>query len=194
VAVANTKSLADSMVIGITGHPASGKDSAADFFAAKGFQTLSGGNVLREMMHREGLSVDRTSMREFTKRMRTQRGNAFPAEEIASQITEQNTVISGLRNLAELEIFRKKFGSNFILLAIDADVEVRYERVLGRKRAGDDLTLERFKEEEDAERMEPSGSHEVDRVIAVADHVIKNNGTREEFFEKLGLFLENIPR
>lgn len=177
------------MIIGITGHPGSGKDAAAEYFVSHGFRLMSGGDFVREIMRKEGLPTDREHVHEFFKKMRSIHGNVYPAHEIVKNITG-NTVTSGIRNMAEVNIFRKEFGKDFILLAIDAPLEMRYERVRNRSREGDDISFELFKEQEDRERNMDSGTHEVDNVIAAADAAILNTGTKEELFTKLDVFLE----
>lgn len=171
-------------IIGITGHPASGKDMAAEYFTSKGFKHVSMGDFLREMMKTKNIPTDRPHIREFVKEMRAVHGNQYPADEMAKGITG-NTVISGFRNVAEVKTFREKFGNDFILLAIDAPLEVRYRRIYGRGRHGDNISFEQFKEEEDRERREESGSHEMDRVIEIADKTIENSGTKEELYSPL---------
>jgi len=172
------------LIIGVTGHPASGKDAVAEYLEEKGFAHLSGGNILREKMKEKGMSVDRTSVREFAKEMRAKVGNHYPYEELADMVSG-DTVVSGLRNLAEMEVFKRKFPDSFLCVGVDCPLEVRYERAASRGRIGDDVTFERFKEEEERERLEDSGSHEVDKVIAEAHAVLDNSGTKEELFEKI---------
>lgn len=172
------------LVIGVTGHPASGKDAVAEYLEEKGFAHLSGGNILRGIMKEQGLPVDRTSVREFVKEMRAKEGNHFPYKEIADKV-ERDTVVSGLRNIAEYSVFKEKFLDEFMCIAVDCPIEVRYERASSRGRIGDDVTFERFKEEEEHERLADSGSHEVDKVIELADAILENSGTKEELFQKI---------
>jgi dephospho-CoA kinase len=176
------------MVIALVGHPAAGKDSSAHYFIKKNFLHISSGDILREMMRERNIPIDRAHTYAFAKEMRSERGNSFPAEEIVRRImnhASENTVISGLRNLSAVDYLRKRLGQNFFLVAIESPLKTRYERILARKRSGDAVTFEQFKAEEDRERRDPSGAHEMDSVIAAADAVVENNGTREELFEKL---------
>jgi len=181
------------MVIAIVGHPAAGKDVAADYFATKGFAHVSSGNILREMMAEKGIPTDRTHTHAFAKEMRAAHGNSFPAEEIIKRI-KGNTIVSGLRNLSSVDFLHKRLGRNFLLLAIDAPLEMRYERARARHRPGDIATFEQFKEEEDRERGDESGTHEMDKVIAAADMVIENDGKKERLFMKLDELLAEFAR
>ncbi len=179
------------MVIAIVGHPSAGKDVAANYLAAKGFQHVSSGNIIRELMHERNIPTDRTQTHAFVREMRALHGNRFPAEEIVRRITG-NAVVSGLRNLSAVDFLNKHFGRNFLLLAIDAPVELRYARALARKRPGDVTSFEQFKKEEDRERRDDVGAHEMDKVLAAADMVIENNGTAEAFFKNLDELLVEL--
>ncbi|MBI3638667.1 AAA family ATPase [Candidatus Wolfebacteria bacterium] len=172
-------------IIGITGHPGSGKDTIADYFIAKGFHKISGGDILREEMSKLGIPADKRSrIHEFVAEMRKRYGNGYPSEETIKRING-NTVISGIRNTEEVKIFRERLGSDFKLIAVQAPLELRYERAKKRGRIDDDITIQNFKAEEDKERANDSGSHEVDLVIEMADFKIINDGSKEELFKAL---------
>ena len=47
-----------------------------------------------------------------------------------------------------------------------------------------------LKKRRTANAITESGSHEMDKVIAAADVMIENDGTKEEFFAKLEEFLK----
>lgn len=172
------------IIIGITGHPASGKDTIANYLVSQGFFKVSGGDILRQEMKKMGVPIDRTSIHEFSKKMREQRGNGYLSEETIKRI-KSNTVVSGIRNTQEVKIFREKFGDNFKLIAVQTPLEIRYKRAKKRNSARDSISLEQFKQEEEKEKAAVSGSHEVDLVIALADVVIENNGMLEELFKKV---------
>jgi dephospho-CoA kinase len=176
-------------VIGVVGHPSSGKDTVAEYLKGKGFEHFSSGDVIRENMKEKGLSVDRTSMHHFAKEMRRIHGNQYPADVMVGQI-KNNSVISGIRNSAEHGLFKKEFKENFILIAVDAPIEFRYQMARSRGRVGDDVTFEKFREEEERERQAESGTHEVDKVIGFADTVITNDSTLEDLYKKVDKFLK----
>ncbi|HEX4119244.1 MAG TPA: AAA family ATPase [Verrucomicrobiae bacterium] len=174
-------------IIGLCGQPASGKDTAADFFVSKGFAHVSLGDTLRAEMRKQGLATDRAHMSVFAADAKRTRGMSYLGELAANQVSG-NTVISGIRGTAEVEFFRRRFGPDFTLLAIDAPLETRYARARARNRTGDDISFEEFRRIEDYERSAASGAQEVDKVIALADCTVDNSGSVEELWEKLGEF------
>ncbi len=174
----------ESIIIGVTGHPASGKDTIADYLASQGFFKISGGDILREEMQKLGIPIDRSHIHEFVNEMRKERGNGYLAEEMIKKI-KGNAVVSGIRNSEEIRIFREKFGNAFKLIAVQTPIEARYVRAKERGRIGDAISFERFKTEEEKEKAAESGSHEVDNVMALADVIMNNDGSKEDLFQKI---------
>ena len=173
-----------SKVIGVTGHPASGKDTVADYLVSRGFTKISGGDILREEMIELGIPTDRSHIQEYVKEMRKKYGNGYPSEETINRI-KGDTVISGVRNSEEVRIFREKLGKDFKLVAVEAPLEVRYSWAKERGRIGDDVSFERFKTEEEVDRSSDSGSHEVDLIINQSDFKIINNAGKKELFNEV---------
>ena len=178
-------------VIGITGHPASGKDTVADYLVARGFAKISMGDILREEMTALQIPIDRSHMNDFAKKVRAERGNGYLSEEIVRRV-KGNTTIAGVRNTSEVTIFRNGLGENFKLLAIETPLEIRYERAKARGRIGDSITFEQFKTEDERERAAQSGSHEVSIVIDSADKIIQNDGTMEDLYKKVDDYIVSL--
>jgi dephospho-CoA kinase len=174
-------------IIGVVGQPSSGKDTIAEYLVSRGYVHVSSSDKIREEMREAGVPTDRESMSKFTVEKRKERGNGYVAEKIAADI-HGDTVVSGLRNMAEIGVFRQKFGGDFVLIAVEAAIETRYERAKARGRIGDNFSFERFKEIEDKERS-GSSFHEMDKVIQAADHLLANDGTKEELLEKVNEIL-----
>lgn len=171
-------------IIGLCGQPASGKDTVADFFVAQGFTHISLGDTLREEMRKQNLPVDRAHMSVFAADAKKTRGMAYLAELAADKVSD-NAIISGIRGTAEVEYFRRRFGADFVLLAVEAPLEIRYARARKRDRTGDNISFEEFRKIEDHERSAASGAQEVDKVIAMADLVVDNSGSIEALMAKL---------
>jgi dephospho-CoA kinase len=171
-------------IIGLCGQPASGKDTVADFFVAKGFGHVSLGDALREEMRKQGLPMDRARMSVFAAEAKKSRGMAYLAELAAGMVSDK-AIISGIRGTAEVEFFRRRFGPDFMLLVVDAPLATRYARARERNRPGDNISLEEFRRIEDHERSSVSGAQEVDKVIALADLTVDNSGSMEALMAKL---------
>ncbi|MFA6340932.1 MAG: AAA family ATPase [Candidatus Paceibacterota bacterium] len=179
-------------VIGITGYPASGKDTIADYLASsRDFLTVSGGDVLHIEMAKRGIAANRYNIHDFVEGMRKQMGPGYLAEEISKMIVG-NSVISGIRNTKEVEIFKKRFADNFKLIAVGATPEIREKRIAEMNKISDDTYFDQFKAEEENEKNFDPGSYEIDKVSRMADVVIDNNTTREDLFQKVDLFFNSF--
>lgn len=174
----------EKIVVCIIGQPGSGKDTLADFLEKeRGFSHISTGNIIREEMKMENIPIDRENMRIFSQDKRKKIGNGYPAN-IAVDRISGNTVVSGPRNVAEIEVFKKKFRDDFILVAVDVPIETRYERIKnGRGRIGDDISFEKFKAQEEAECS--SGTHDLRKLLSMADYTIDNSGAKENMLAEI---------
>lgn len=175
-------------IFGIVGQPSCGKDTVAEYLSNLGFNHISTGDLIRADMRKLGIPIDRDNMRKFSTESRQQKGAAYPINELSE--INSNTVFSGMRNVPEIKALREKFGNNFKLIAVDAPIEIRYARIAGRQREGDQITFEQFKEQEEAERNGNPDAHQVDQVVALADLIIVNDGSKEDLFEKTKKLLE----
>lgn len=175
------------LIIGLAGHPSSGKDTAGRYLEKKGFFHISCGDLLRAEMTKLGMPIDRPSVRKFVTEKRKQLGAHYPVD-IAAQFFKDKTVITGFRNRAEVNYLKERYTTNFILIGIEAPLKVRYERALGRNREGDNISFEDFQKHEEAERNAHPESHELDNVLAEADISIENDGSQEDLYTKI----ENI--
>ena len=178
-------------VIGVVGQPLSGKDTVANYISKKGFRIISSGDMIREDMAKENIPLDRENMSNYSTKMRQKFGMEYPMNKLSQNMSE-DFVISGMRNTAEISFLRKTFESNFTLLAIETPIESRYQWAKKRGRIGDDFPFEKFKEIEDAERINTSGGHNVDEVLKMADYQISNSGTEEDLYKKVDEILEKI--
>lgn len=178
-------------IIGITGHPSSGKDTAAEYVTKQGFTHISLGDVIREEMRKVGLPVDRPSVRQFAITQRQTHGAFYPINLILTRLTDK-TIITGFRNMAEVEYIKSRFPENFTLLAVEAPLRARYERAKVRNREGDNISFEEFCAHEEAERDNNPESHEVDKVMAQANYLIENAGSVEDLYLKLHEVLEEL--
>jgi dephospho-CoA kinase len=156
----------------------------ANYLAEKGFLHISTGDILREEMRANNIAIDRVSMHNFVFKKRKERGGGYLVEEAIKRM-KTDSVISGFRNTAEIEILKSKFGKNFVLVAVKAPIGLRYKWAGKRGRIGDEISLKQFILQEKAERKGDSESFDVDAVISFADYSITNNHTTIELFQKV---------
>jgi len=98
-------------------------------------------------------------------------------------------IADGIRMHGDVEPFRKKYGNNFFLIYVTADLRLRYERTKKRKeKEGEDkATFEEFLEEEG--RLTEVSIHEIGRQ---ANFKLNNNGTSEELKKQVDDMMKKI--
>jgi len=96
----------------------------------------------------------------------------------------RNTIIESIRVVGEAEALKGK--ENFTLFAIDAEPNIRYERIVLRGSETDKISYEEFiaNEEREMNNTDPNKQN-IAKCMEMADHVFTNNGTFEELHKQL---------
>lgn len=181
-----------SKIVLIVGLPGSGKDEAAKAIGEElGYKVLTMSDELLEELKRRGLKVTRENMRKVGMELREKMGPSAVAKLVIERIErmrdEQGFVVSGIRNIEEIEEFERRFGDDVITIAILAFKKMRFLRQLRRKRPGFDKgSFDEFLSED---RKEIRTFHLGD-AIAASDYFILNEGSLEDLkWEILRLLL-----
>ncbi len=179
------------MIIGITGTLGAGKGTIVEYLKTKGFKHCSAREFITREIVRRGLPVSRDSMVEVANDLRAQHGPAYVVEALYQEAKAAGgaTVIESIRTPGETEMLHQLGG---ILLAVDADQTIRYDRIISRGLTETDkLTFDEFKAQEDREMTSADPNKQnLKRCIDLADHVIRNDGTFEELHNKVDRILE----
>ncbi|HWB34053.1 MAG TPA: AAA family ATPase [Candidatus Paceibacterota bacterium] len=180
------------MIIGITGTNGAGKGTVVEYLKSKGFKHFSARDIFVEEIKKRGLPVNRDSMIVVSNDLRAQRGAGFFAESAIEYAQQHNedVVAESIRSIGEAEHLKKNGAA---LWAVDADTKTRYDRVIKRMSETDQVSFEKFVENEkqEWENTDPTKQN-LKAVIAMADAVITNNGTQEELFAQVEAALKKI--
>ncbi len=181
-------------IIGITGAFGSGKSTAADFFERNGFKKIILSNFLEEEARKRGVEITRRVLQDMGNEWREKQGASVLADKVIEQILKQKlekVVIDGIRNVGEIK--KLQSSGNFTLISIVSSRKNRFERLKKFKRR-EELTWELFEklDNRDAGIGEKETGLHVDECIKLADISIENNGSEEEYVEKLKNLLVKI--
>jgi dephospho-CoA kinase len=180
------------MLIGLTGQNASGKGAIARYLGKKGFLYFSLSDILRNELKRRGKRSDREALLALGNELREEEGAGILAELILKCLPGgRSCVIDSIRNPAEVEALRKR--KDFMLVAVEAPIGARFERIKNRGREQDPKTFEAFVELEERESRGKEDNHQqLARTIALADFVISNDGTLEDLEDKVEKLMRDI--
>jgi Dephospho-CoA kinase len=180
--MASTRKLTDFRLIGLTGTNGSGKGEVAKYLQKKGYAYQSLSDVIREELQKRGLETSRDNLIACGNELREKYGPEVLARRVAEKIIGP-TVIDSIRNPKEVEYLRSL--GDFILIAVDAPVEIRFERVIKRGRNESASTLEEFIARETREKTNDPNSQQLETCLKLADLTIINDGSLEELWKKL---------
>ncbi|MCF7815470.1 MAG: AAA family ATPase [Candidatus Pacebacteria bacterium] len=182
------------MIIGITGTDGAGKGTVVGYLVEqKGFVHYSARAIWIKELNQQRTEPTRANMRLIANKLREENGNDFLVTFYLKKINEegvQNAVIESIRTVAEAETLKKRGG---ILIAIDADQKIRYERVQKRRSESDHVSFEQFVEHEilESNDLNPHGMQK-QKVIAMADYTIHNGGILKELHEAIESLFKSL--
>jgi len=168
--------------IAFTGMPGSGKTEAVKIAEKKGIRIVRMGEIIWDEVKKQGLTVNDETVAYIATKMREIQGKDFWAQQTLKKIQDDSLIIDGVRSYEEVMTFKKKL-ENFILVAIHASPQIRYQRILGRRRIDDAINLTQIKKRDTRELTWGIGS-----VISMADKMFINEGSLED----LHIFVENL--
>jgi dephospho-CoA kinase len=170
------------LVIGLTGMPGSGKSLVVQSIRELGYAVVTMGDVIREETAKRGLDPTPANVGKVMLELRKEGGAGVVADKCIPKI-EQNPsakiVVDGLRSFVEAEVFKSRL-EGFVLVAVHASPQTRFERLSTRGRSDDPQTWEVFHERDMRELGVGIGN-----AIALAEHVIINDGTKDELNAKV---------
>lgn len=176
--------------VGLTGPNASGKGEVAAWLERRhGYRCRSLSDVIREEARRRGQEPVRAVLIALGTELRETLGPAALAELILPQL-EPPALVDSIRNPAEVEVLRRLPG--FVLLAVEAPVQVRFERCVDRARPGDPATLDEFRSREAQENTSNPAAQQLAATAALADAVVRNEGSLEELGAEVEGILEGL--
>lgn len=169
-------------VIVIVGKIGAGKDEAATYLSAKlGWPVFKISEPLKDELKRQGKEINRANLAELGTKWSGEKGDDYLAR-LALKKYKGNIIISGPRQLGQIEYLRK--NSDPTIVAITADDKTRFARVTARNSVREAGSLENFIKEELANDAS-CGANQVIKCIDQAHCAVDNSSTLEEMYRKL---------
>jgi dephospho-CoA kinase len=182
------------MIIGVTGTNGAGKGTVVEYLIQKGFKHYWVREFLVEEIRRRGLQVNRSSMRDVANDLRRAHSPSYVIETLYTRARAEggNALIESVRVLGEATFLKER---GVPLIAVDADREIRYQRVASRASETDKFDFGTWVKEEEREWANTdSWDMDVVGVMKLADFTIQNNGTLEELHAQIDKVLGQIKK
>ncbi|MCJ7429390.1 MAG: AAA family ATPase [Candidatus Nanohaloarchaeota archaeon QJJ-5] len=168
-------------IYGVTGMPLAGKTTVASVLEENGYSVLDMGDVVRKEREKRDIPVSETGT--FVNEQREKRGMdaiaqlSIPYLEDLIDETDK-IVITGMRGWMEKERFEAETQAEIEVIAVWASRETRKQRMEQRQR-DEDIEGDSF-HERDLRDLDNG----VGKLIALSDHLIKNDSITETELEK----------
>lgn len=142
-------------------------------------------DAIRDELKKANIPETRESLINMGNKLRSELGANILAKRIIEKIDlSKNTIIDSIRNAEEVKELKKLKG--FIFIAVDAPIEIRYNRLkdrFGRKEQYE--TLEKFREQEQKEFSEDKTKQQLGICMKMADKTIVNDKTINDLKNKI---------
>lgn len=178
--------MTQSWLIGIGGTNASGKDTLAEYLVNKhGYLFESTGDMVREVAMQRYGNILRPTQTRVGNELRAEGGAGVLVDLCIEHFKKSGNkiglVAASIRTKGEINEIKSQGG---ILIFVDADSKIRYERLKGRGRGDDFITFKQFEAEQQAEWHQSDNPAEfsIKTVKETADYLFTNNSDEAQFF------------
>ena len=182
------------MIIGLTGTFAAGKGAVAESMIGRGFVYYSLSDELRLLLRAKGINPTRDNLRLAGNQLREKHGPGFLAELVVKRLrgapSFTNSIVDSIRNPAEVQALREL--KEFYLVAIDAPVDIRYERARKRNSERDPKTFSEFLVQEKREMLGKATEQQLAACLEEADFTINNDGDYKKLYKQIEKMLEEV--
>lgn len=180
------------MIIGLTGSFGAGKGCVANYLVnKKGFAHFSARSFITEEIKKRGLPIDRDTMAIVANDLRKNGGPTYIFEKLVDQAKEHggNAVVESVRAVAEAKYIKEQGG---VILGIDADPKVRYERTVKRGSETDHVSFDEWHTQELKEsNPDDPTKQDIFGALKESDVIIMNSSSIKELEKEIDDFLKN---
>jgi len=178
-------------IIAFTGMPSSGKTEAVKIAKNMNFSVVRMGDMVWDEVNKQGLKLSNKNVGTIANQMREKHGQDIWALKTINKIKSmgkiESIIIDGIRNIEEIDAFKRELGKNLVVVAVETSDKTRQKRALKRGRKDDSKDIKKVKERDQRELGWGLGS-----VIASADIVVSNEGSIDGFRKHIKEILERL--
>jgi dephospho-CoA kinase len=178
-------------MLAFVGMPFSGKSEAVKIAKEMGIPVIRMGDMIWTEVKKQGLELNYKNVGIVANKLRIEQGKEIWAkktlEKIKSMGKLKSIVIDGIRNVEEIDYFKKNLGKNLKIIVIETSNKTRQKRALKRNRKDDSKNLKKIIERDKRELGWGLGA-----VIASADIIVPNEKNIKDFRNHIIDLLEEL--
>jgi dephospho-CoA kinase len=173
-------------IVGITGTNGSGKGTVVDIICKHTNSIhLSAREMILDLAKDDGVNINsRDDLRVYNENRNLQGktliqeiNRTYNAEAYGNKLF----IFESIRRVCEINELRSLFGKNFLMVSVDAPLEMRYERIKQRGSMSDKISLEKFIEDERLENESENDSQmNLYRCRDLSEIHLQNTGTMKD--------------
>ncbi len=175
-------------VLVIVGMPGAGKSLASKVASRRGMPVFVSGDIIRAEAKRLGFRLNKQNLGKLMLKIRKEEGMGAVAKRLKPLIEkreESHVVYEGARNIEEVDELARNY--KVVIVAVHASQSTRFERLLKRRRGDRPGGLADFSERDKRELGVGVG-----KVIALADRMVENEGSKEDLRRRMRRLLKKI--
>jgi dephospho-CoA kinase len=182
------------IIIGITGTLGAGKGTIVDYLMLKyRFRHYSVRSYLSAEAQRRELPLNRDTYVLVANELRAKYSPSFIIDELYKEAKKggENAIIESIRTEGEVASLRQQ--GEFMLWAIDASPEIRYQRIISRNSETDHIDFETFIANEQREMVSTDPNKQnLSKCMEQADFRLNNNGDFQELYRQIDMLIAGI--
>lgn len=181
------------IIIGLVGPVASGKDVSKKYIEEHhGASSYKFSTVLRDILNRLYLPITRENMQDLSLDLRNRFGSDILAKVITADAKSDKgeiVIVDGVRRMDD--IIHLSNLPEFKLISIEADINIRYERMKLRNENEGDANKTFAEFENDCQK---EAEQEIPIVVSHAAYHLDNNGTLENLYAQIDKIITEINK
>lgn len=170
-------------IIAVLGLPGSGKTEMIEYLVRKfSWAKVYFGEVTFDEMKKRGLEINEANERKVREELRMKFGQEYYAKKVIEKIEKilsENILVESLYSWVEYLEFKKKFGGNFLTIAVYASPAIRYARLAQRPVRPLTRVEAQGRDFAQIEKLFQAGP------IAMADYTLRNIGTKKQLWAEI---------